>query len=395
MASITCPDCAAEIPRAKSNARGEIVCPFCDRRFRRPASEEPADKYEVTPVEPEPRHKKPRRSSSERGERRKRPAGRPWWNPVPADYGPNNVWLYATAAAGIPLYLLGQFSTTFAQALMVVGIVAAIYGMMRGFLALSELGEDRTASLGLLVVALPVVLFLYTCIYPKQLGKHFLFACLGIFWMMVGYSTVWNHENERLLKELQEHREKQFGPAAPVEPPLENLPPPAWDHGPPPEPAPIFANGPRVFLADLEPFAVKPGPWPFKRDGTVGDRPDHAISVQGVASPKGLGGMHPPEFGFCAVKYRLGKQAAIFTAKVGITDHPFGVHQPGYFEVIGDGQRLWRSDPVGVGPGMECVVNIEGVDILELRVTAPGVAFGQHAVWMEPRLLKARETRDE
>jgi hypothetical protein len=389
MRRVTCPDCAAAIPLARTTSPDEFVCPHCDRRFRIPATDELEDDL------PEPRRKKSRRSSFERGERRQKPAKRPWWNPVPDDYGPKNAWLFGAAAAGVPLYLLGQFSTTFAQALMVLGVVVAVYGMMRGFLALSGLGEDRTASLGLLVVALPIVLFIYTCIYPKQLGKHFLLACLGVFWMFVGYSAVWKIENKRLLDELKEHREKHFGPEKPPEPPPEQRPPPTWDHPPPPEPKPLFANGPRIYLADLEPFAIKPGPWPFKRDGTVGDRPDHKISVQGVASPKGLGGMHPPEFGFVAVKYRLGKQAAVFKAKVGITDHAFGVHQPGYFEVIGDGQRLWRSDPVGVGPGIECVVDIEGVDILELRVTAPGTAFGQHAVWMEPRLLKTKETRDE
>lgn len=389
MANVRCPDCAAAIPLARTNSRDEIVCPHCDRRFRRPATDESEDEP------PEPRRKKPRRSSSERSERRQPPAKRPWWNPVPDDYGPNNAWLFGTAAAGVPLYLLAQFGTTFAQTLLVFGIVAAIYGMMRCFIGITQLGEDRTASLALLVIGAPVVFFIYTCLYPKQLGKHFLFACLGVFWMFVGYSAVWKIENKRLLQELQEHRDKHFGPAQPAEAPAENRPPPTWDHGAPPDAAPLFANGPLVYLADLEPFAVKPGPWPFKRDGTVGDQPDHKISVQGVASPRGLGGMHPPEFGFVAVKYRLGKQAALFKAKVGITDHAFGVHTPGHFEIIGDGQRLWRSDPVGVGPGIECIVDIEGVDILELRVTAPGTAFGLHAVWMEPRLLKTKDTRDE
>ncbi len=387
MASVRCPDCAAAIPLAKRPARDEIVCPHCDCRFRRPATDEPADDDDFDP--PRPRTKTRRRAPSER------PAKRPWWNPVPDDYGPNNAWLYGTGAAGVPLFLLGQFSTAFAQTLLVFGIVVAIYGMMRGFLAITELGEDRTASLSLLVVSLPVVLLVYTCLYPKRLGKHTLFAFLGIGWMFVGYGAIWKIENERLLKELQEHREKHFGPAPPPEAPPEERPPPSWEHAPPPDAAPLFANGPRVHLADLEPFAIKPGPWPFQRDGTVGDRPDHKISVQGVASPKGLGGMHPPEFGFVAVKYRIGKQAAVIKAKVGITDHAFGVHTPGHFEVLGDGRRLWRSEPIGVGPAVECIVDLEGVDVLELRVTAPGTAFGLHAVWMEPRLLKTRQTPDD
>jgi hypothetical protein len=33
----------------------------------------------------------------------------------------------------------------------------------------------------------------------------------------------------------------------------------------------IFEHGPRVYLADLQEFGVRPGPWPLGRRGTGAD----------------------------------------------------------------------------------------------------------------------------
>jgi hypothetical protein len=152
----------------------------------------------------------------------------------------------------------------------------------------------------------------------------------------------------------------------------------------------LFERGPREPLADLPEFGVKAGPWPFAKNGTVGDgRP---IRVNGVASPKGLG-MHPPEAGYSAVKYRLGGQAAVFKAAVALNDTANDMRGTAVFEVLGDGRRLWQSVAVDrPGRPQECSIDVTGVDVLELRVHAPGSYWGLHAVWVEPRLLQAADT---
>jgi hypothetical protein len=156
----------------------------------------------------------------------------------------------------------------------------------------------------------------------------------------------------------------------------------------------IFEDGPRHFLSDLPEFDTKAGPWPFAKNGNLGDGKS-AIKVKGVASPKGLG-MHPPDDGFSAVKYHLDKKAAVFKAAVALDDSAGLTHNPAVFEVLGDGKSLWKSASVNKGTAPEeCSIDVTGVDVLELRVHAKPVHFGLHAVWIEPRLLKSADTPDK
>jgi hypothetical protein len=160
------------------------------------------------------------------------------------------------------------------------------------------------------------------------------------------------------------------------------------------QPPALFARGPRVYLSDLDEIDVKAGPWPFSKSGVIGPG-NNPIAVNGVASPKGLG-LHPPDApDYAAVRYRLGKQAAVFKAAVALNDTAQFVRSQAVFEVYGDAKRLWASAPAGKDTKpQECSVAVSGVDMLELRVTSAGSHFGLHAVWLEPRLLQKAETPD-
>jgi hypothetical protein len=156
----------------------------------------------------------------------------------------------------------------------------------------------------------------------------------------------------------------------------------------------LFQNGPRAFLSDLPVVVIKTGPWPFANNGNLGDGHSR-INVKGVPSPKGLG-MHPPDNGFSAVKYRLDKKAAVFKAAVALNDSANRTQNPAVFEVLGDGKSLWESPPINMGtPPKECSIDVTGVTELELRVHAKPSQFGLHAVWIEPRLLQSADTPDK
>jgi hypothetical protein len=173
---------------------------------------------------------------------------------------------------------------------------------------------------------------------------------------------------------------------------------PPGEEGADVEPPPIeriFARGPRVFLADLREFGVVAGgPWPFGKNGKVGDgRP---ITVKGVRSHHGLS-MHPPWAPkFSRVRYRLGKQATRFKATAAINDSSNWCWSPATFTVWGDGRKLWQSKPLAhtMDRSDECVVDVSGVDVLELRVQVLNGSDGDHAVWFEPRLLQRADTPD-
>jgi hypothetical protein len=156
----------------------------------------------------------------------------------------------------------------------------------------------------------------------------------------------------------------------------------------------VFAQSPREYLSDLQEYDVKRGPWPFAREGDVGNGTNR-IAVNGVPSPKGLG-MHPWDNDYSAVKYRLGGKAAAFRARVAIDDSSHRARDAAVFEVLGDGRSLWQSAPVRRSrEPQDCRIDVRGVDVLELRVHARGSHFGLHAVWVEPRVLQKPDTPDD
>jgi hypothetical protein len=146
----------------------------------------------------------------------------------------------------------------------------------------------------------------------------------------------------------------------------------------------VLNEADRVYLSELDPFETHFGPWPLGK-GTTGSLDNNPpIIVDGQRYPKGLG-LHSSTEGSW-VKYRLGKTATVFSAIVAYNDDNDGkVTTPSYFEVYGDGKALWKSKAITSRKQRdECVVDVSGVEVLELHVTGGG--WGAHAVWLDPRL---------
>ncbi|HMF11207.1 MAG TPA: NPCBM/NEW2 domain-containing protein [Gemmataceae bacterium] len=156
----------------------------------------------------------------------------------------------------------------------------------------------------------------------------------------------------------------------------------------------LFQKDPREFLSKLMEFDVKPGPWPFAKNGNL-VYGKSKIKAKGVHSANGLS-MHPPEHSYSAAKYLLNKKAALFKAAVALDDSVNSTRNPAVFEVLGDGKQLWESEPVNRGtPPQACSIDVAGVEVLELRVHAKPSEFGLYAVWIEPRLLQSADTPDK
>jgi S1-C subfamily serine protease len=153
----------------------------------------------------------------------------------------------------------------------------------------------------------------------------------------------------------------------------------------------VFGAGARAYLVDLPESGVKQGPWPLGK-GITGDPNKTPISFGGKAFPKGLG-LHPgsppaPS----SVQYSLGGLATVFQARVAFDDTNRGLKTGDtVFQVFGDGKLLWQSKPITTrGEFDECVVDVKGVQSLELRVAVvTGTGYGAHAVWLDPVLLGA------
>jgi hypothetical protein len=158
----------------------------------------------------------------------------------------------------------------------------------------------------------------------------------------------------------------------------------------------LFAKAPRVFLNDMQEFGVKNGPWPFSKNGRTGKPDSERIHVGGKEFPKALG-MHPPNApDYAAAKFRLGKQAALFRARVALDDACGFVFDGAYFEVWGDGKKLWETQIIQKPKSVvNCELKVTDVDVLELRVRAHQNHIGLHAVWLDPRVLKAADTPDK
>lgn len=147
---------------------------------------------------------------------------------------------------------------------------------------------------------------------------------------------------------------------------------------------------PVQYLADLQEFDVKPGPWPYTKNGQIGDGKT-AIMVTGVVAPRSLG-MHPPPRSYSAAKFHLDRQGTLFKATVALNDGARVIAAKAVFEVLGDGRSLWKSALVSrPGQPQECLVDVTGVDVLELRVHSQSTNNGLHAVWLWPRVLPKKD----
>jgi hypothetical protein len=187
-----------------------------------------------------------------------------------------------------------------------------------------------------------------------------------------------------------------FGPLPHVElPPL--APPP--DRPPPPP----FAVDPqlekaatKVYLADMQEFAWKKGPWDLGKHGALGDPEGHKFTVNGHPVPHGLS-THPPSApDFTSVRYALGKKAQVFKTGVALADSRSGGPDAAVrFLVRGDGKDLWVSKPLAARQIVEeCAVDVSAVEVLELQVRGDNGTWGAHAVWLEPRLFTNKADAD-
>lgn len=121
--------------------------------------------------------------------------------------------------------------------------------------------------------------------------------------------------------------------------------------------------------------------------------PDHfekGAAVAGSASPRSLA-LHPPTNGHSAVFYRLDRQFRRFDSAVGIRDGSKRIRTqaPLTFSVLGDGQLLWTSRPFyEAGDTQECSVDVEGVEVLELRCHCPSWRVYAWMAWVDPRVSR-------
>jgi hypothetical protein len=156
----------------------------------------------------------------------------------------------------------------------------------------------------------------------------------------------------------------------------------------PPQPA---SGGPKTYLADLAEVAsggFNVG-WKLGKGGVFGDEKGTPIRVDGKPYAKALG-MHPPSTVGAEpawVKYDLGGRATKFEATVAFNDTGVSVFNvPVTFEVVADGDVLWKSPPIRKGETARCVADVTNVRQLELRVRCGLVNDGAHAVWLDPAI---------
>lgn len=165
-----------------------------------------------------------------------------------------------------------------------------------------------------------------------------------------------------------------------------NTPDPGW-----PVLRKLFGDGPRSYLSDLSMMDVKSGDWPVTQGETGNGK---KITVYRKHYPNGIG-MHPPAHGeYASATFQLDKKAAVFASDVSLNDGHAPVTGKAVFEVYGDGKKLWESKPISTITPEYGVVNVSGVDKLELRVRVQGNSHGLNAVWMNPRVLLRSSTPD-
>lgn len=119
----------------------------------------------------------------------------------------------------------------------------------------------------------------------------------------------------------------------------------------------------------------------------MADWAHHAVKVNGLPYAHSLF-LHPPPDGSAHVTYNVGAGAAWFDARVALTDDVGKIPTPLTFQLVGDGDVLWESQPVQQSRQVQtCRVSIARVRRLTLVVKCPGRNLYAHAVWIEPRVI--------
>ncbi len=149
----------------------------------------------------------------------------------------------------------------------------------------------------------------------------------------------------------------------------------------------------KVFLSELD--KLQTVNWPFHKPPGPGAPPPPPevfgpVSVQGQVSPHGIF-MHaaPPEDTPASISYALAGRYREFRSRASLNDTSPGCPAPLILSVYGDEKLLWRSGEIrSQEQTQECVVPLDGVNVLKLEVLATGNVRGAHAVWLEPTLTR-------
>lgn len=142
-----------------------------------------------------------------------------------------------------------------------------------------------------------------------------------------------------------------------------------------------------VYLSDLTPVKIDIIRNAFGNEGkrNTGEK----LTLNGRWPSKGLS-TPPRARGISSVQYELPETTfKYFRAMVGVDDAVANrMKSPLTFEVWGDHQRLWKSDPI-TRPGVVqvCRVEILTVKHLELRVVCPGSDEYAWPIWGDARLM--------
>ena len=112
------------------------------------------------------------------------------------------------------------------------------------------------------------------------------------------------------------------------------------------------------------------------------------IIIKGQPSPNGIS-TYPPEADSAFVSYGLYGQFQSLEGFVGIADTASNSEADNslYFSIHGDGNKLWQSGPIrNRSQTQPFLVDVTGVQRLQISVSCEGNNGACQAVWIEPRL---------
>ena len=160
------------------------------------------------------------------------------------------------------------------------------------------------------------------------------------------------------------------------EPGSRNVSPSAGTAPPlPPGVLTIKREGTPTFLTDLKEIKISGTAWLAKNGKMPMGEP---MLVSGKKTPKGLCVETGEE---AIVEYGCWGKATGFQTWAAIDDYSVDPPLNFAFIVLGDGRELWRATIVTKGKPQPCVVDLTGVQILQLRLVSKK---GFHAVWIDP-----------
>ncbi len=125
-----------------------------------------------------------------------------------------------------------------------------------------------------------------------------------------------------------------------------------------------------------------------------GDNLRRQVIWRGERAAWGLS-THPNANESARAVFTLAKKHKRLTGAAAIADASGGLAAtPLTFKIVGDGRTLWTSPPLQkLSAGEPFDVSIAGIDRLELVVDCPGSCEHCHAVWIDPMLDAAGETK--